>query len=333
MPDPRLDAFAASQLEVAEMFGKANRKSHEGTRLLADVHPDPAALAVYSSDPAKAGRQSMYNVLYAYVSTTPVQCSLCTLVAMAKGLDGLDPSHFIPLSAAMDDDSAQEIARSFLRYRTEKEFDGTIAPLWNNDPGRLRIALVSVFELWGQLFLADPSISRELSAITGRIYKIARDIPDWNVANNSYFWKIVLDQVRDILDTAGRSCTTAADLVERLRHVPDFASRHNAKARLDILYSTAQHKLIQQTASQTIVANAPYTSDATGRHLAPRVPQPPEEVVDSDIESSADSAASSSYGSDTDPLAGPDDDASVGSASDSAVSSDDDPPGGSDDDN
>jgi hypothetical protein len=132
---------------------------------------------------------------------------------MAKGLNELDPSNFIPLSSVMDDDSARDAAKPFLRHRTEEEYPGEIIPLWNNDPGRLRRALVSVFDLWGHLFLVDPSIAAELRAITDQIHTVARGLPDWTVANNSYFWRTVLTQVGDIVDTVGRSCTTASDLV------------------------------------------------------------------------------------------------------------------------
>ncbi len=270
---PSLDPATQSHQHVADTFSKATRKASEGTRILSDILPDAAALQVFSADPTAAGRQSLYNVLYTFMSTTPIQCSLHTLVTLARGLVNLDPCYFIPLADIMDDNAAKHATRPLLSHRSEQRFPGAIVPLWNNEPARLRQALTTLFLLWGKIFLPDSTVLAALAEVASKIFNIARALPHWSVTNNSYFWTLVIEQVGDVFAAVGRTCTTPADLVHRLGSIPDFIHDERAKISLIMLQTTAEKLVRNNKASRQVIANTTWIDPAGA---APQPLAPPD---------------------------------------------------------
>ena len=262
------DFFTRSQQSVADTLLKAARKATEGNRLVSDILLDTEALVIISTNPLQASAQPLYNVLFSFISATPVQCPLSIVASLVRGITVLDPSHFVPLADTMDDGAARHIARQFLNHRSERDFGGRIVPLWNNDPARLHNALSSLFRLWGSIFLPDPPVVAELQSIASRIHVIAKQLPHWSIETNSYFWSLVLEQVGDILTTVGRTCTTVTDLVNRLRSVPNFITAPRAKTRLEMIWYSAECYAIQQAAVHDIIPNTAWIGEATF-HLMP----------------------------------------------------------------
>ena len=253
--DVRVDNITQSQLTVAETLGKANRKASEGTRILQDVLHGADAIRIFSAAPIIAGKQMLYTVLFNVISETPIQCPLYTVAALARGFTSIDPNQFVSLRDAMDDDSARDAARPFLEHRSEQKYPGTLIPLWNNDPARLRTALANLFTLWGTLVLAHDSVAHELHEIATRTFHIARALPDWTTDNNSYFWNQVLTQVGDVITAIGRKPSDSLDsLLTTLRGLPDFTTRYGPRTHLELLRLEAHRKLLAKSASQAIVA-------------------------------------------------------------------------------
>ena len=264
-------ADAIAQLSVADTIGKANRKASEGTRILQDVLLDHEAFWVCSTAPGPAGKQSLYTVLFNFMIATPMQCPLSTVTSMARGFSStLDPTHFVALRDTMNVDSAREAARPYLEHRSEQKFTGPIIPVWNNDPTRLRTALVHLFQLWGLLMMADASIIAALEGIAVRVADIAHSLPDWTTDNSTYFWAQTITQVGDTMALAGKpACPTLPDLLNLLQTLPDFVNRYGPRMHLEVMRLNAHQKLMGKSASQTIVSTAGTTSRDVGGDAQP----------------------------------------------------------------
>ena len=260
------DLFTRSQQCVADTLLKAARTAKEGNRLVSDLLLDTDALHILSTNPSHASTQSLYSILYTFLSTTPVQCPLSIVASLARGMTVLDPSYFIPLTDAMDDSAAKRIALQFLNHRSERNFKGRFVPLWNNTPARLQSALSSLFLLWGAIFLPDATVTAELQSIASRIFKVTKLLPHWSIQTNSYFWSLVIEQVGGILTTVGRTCMTVPDLIIRLQSVPDFIHDDRAKIRLHMIWCSAECNALQRAASHAIVPNTAWIEGDTFEH-------------------------------------------------------------------
>lgn len=251
----------APQLQaISETISKTQRSDKNGTRMLKDEIVDPHFLAVVSADPVRAGNTMFYHVLFTRLVQHKqfIQCPLGVLVLLARGFADHNPNHFVLLDECMDVNSAQAAAKVFIKgdHRHEGKFTGKIVRWWDNRPETLHKTLVSIFQMANALFDYHSVIYAELLLVASRTKMIAVSIPDRPIANNSYFWSEVLDQVNDVLLGAGTQYKSASEVAAALRSVPNFETKEHAKYHLEMIKTDAHKMLWANKASQRVVIDS-----------------------------------------------------------------------------
>ena len=272
--NPQLNAIAA----VSDTISKSQRSAKAGTRILKDEIIDSAFLSLISATPIESGNRAFKHTLHRllYTQRHSIQCPLPILVQLSRGFSDHDPNHFIPLDTCMDDTTANNMAKVFLKqeHLTEKPYTGKIATLWNNQPETLRAALLSVFKVANALFNYPSDIYDGLILVAERVYKIARALPDRSIENNTYFWYEVLEQVNDVFLGANAGNTTIQTVAAHLRIVPNFTTKADAYQRLSLITAEAYRKQTAGTASHLLL----YAKDSVSNHVpsqtVPRVSPP-----------------------------------------------------------
>jgi hypothetical protein len=155
----------------------------------------------------------------------------------------------------MDGTTANDIAKVFLKadHRTENKFAGKIEKWWNNQPDALRRTLLSIFQVAHAMFNYHQIIYDELKLVAERTYMIACSIPDRPLANNTYFWTEVLEQVNDVFLGASNEQTTSQQIAADLRTLPNFTTKETAYYKLTSMKREAFERREARTASQLTV--------------------------------------------------------------------------------
>ena len=257
----QLSAIAA----VSDTIGKTQRSAKSGTRVLKDEVMDPTYLALVSATPVESGNKMFHHTLYQLLQTQRhfIQCPLQILVNLSRGFTDHNPNHFIPLSMCMDETTAGDVAKVFLKaeHRNENKFTGKIEQWWNNQPEALLRSLLSNFQAAHALFNYHPTIYEELKLVAQRMYMIANSLPDRPLSNNTWFWGEVLDQVNDVFLGASAEHTTHQAIVIALRTLPNFTTKESAYQKLNLLKTEAFKRREARTASQLPVFAKDVTSD------------------------------------------------------------------------